>query len=203
MTFSRVMAIDPSLTCSGWALFDVRNLRLIGVGKIRTLPAREGLSKRLVVLQGKVEQLFNKLNLNGNDVLICEAPTTMRDPKAAFKVEQVRGIFEAVARSRQVRVPGRLNPRTVQYEVMGIKGRQLPRAEVKEIAVRIVGALYGDQITKLGLVSDGENLKRHQDIVDAILVGSLAVSRVRSAVDTDLPVEDFFDQGRKNHQGVL
>jgi hypothetical protein len=67
--------------------------------------------------------------------MVCEAATTVRDPHNALKVETVRAMFESVARGRLVGVPGRINPRSVQFEVMGLSGKQLPRAEVKDMAI--------------------------------------------------------------------
>ncbi len=191
------MAVDPSLTCSGWALFDLSDelaggALLVAVGKIRSLAPSFPLATRLLDLQHKILQIFEQLSLGADDVLICESQTTMRDPRAAFKVEQVRGIFETVARSRALRVPGRINPRSVQSEVMGLRGKQLERAVVKHTAVQIVKSVYGDALSSLGFTVDNRNLLRHQDIVDAILVGSLAVSRVQGAERAGFDLEEAF-----------
>src|SRR5690606_567012 len=136
-SYKRLLAVDPSLTCSGWALFELATARpgqgkLVAVGKIRSLSPRVPLATRFSDLQRKIVGVYESLSLSGNDVLICESQTTMRDPRAAFKVEQVRGIFETVARSRSLHVPGRINPRSVQSEVMGLRGKQLARAVVKD-----------------------------------------------------------------------
>lgn len=177
----RLLAVDPSLNCSGWALFTLKGGELRAVGKIRSLSPKVALSLRLIELQQKVKGIFEHFRLGEGDVLICEAPTTMRDPRAAFKVEQVRGIFETLARELGLEVPGRLNPRTVQREMMGLKGRQLARAEVKRIAAAIVARIHGEVLTKMGFDIAVDTLARHQDIVDAVLLGSLAVSRVQAA----------------------
>jgi hypothetical protein len=80
---------------------------------------------------------------------------------------------------------------------MGLKGKQLPRAEVKQAAVRTVEFLYSDQLIDLGI--GAEKLERHQDIVDAILIGKLALTRIQSAKNTSFPIEDLFAprQGQK------
>ena len=193
----RLLAVDPSLTCSGWALFDLSDelaggALLVAVGKIRSLAASVPLASRLFDLQQKICSVFDQLSLGSDDVLICESQTTMRDPRAAFKVEQVRGIFETIARSRELKVPGRINPRSVQSEVMGLRGRQLERSMVKQTAVQIVKTVYGEALTSLGFTVDSKNLQRHQDIVDAILVGSLAVTRVQGAERCGFELEDAF-----------
>jgi|GEM_PF-680288 len=177
----RLIAIDPSLTCSGWALFGVRGAALLAVGKIRSLSPKLSMSERLADVQRKVTNLFDQFKLGSGDVLICEAQTTMRDPKAAFKVEYVRGIFESIGRERELEVPGRLNPRTVQREIMGLSGQQVERSIIKETAVRLVDRLYGPALMAMGLYDRVEVLHRHQDIVDAVLLGALGVSRVEHA----------------------
>lgn len=194
MAERKLLAVDPSLTCSGWAVFYVDSRRLAGVGKLRSLPPEVPMARRLANLQERVTQLFERLKLGAADVLVCEAATTMRDPRAAMLVEQVRGIFETIARGYALTVPGRLNPRSVQYEILGLKGRQMVRAAVKESAAHAAGSLYGEDLRRLGFESSLENLRRHQDIVDAILVGGLALTRVSAAQAAGLDLEEYFDE---------
>ena len=192
----RLLAIDPSLTCSGWALFAIEKGRLQAVGKIRSLAPSLPLAQRLKDLQMRITAMIEKLDLGRNDVLICEAPTTMRDPDAAFKVEQVRGIFEAVARAHQMNVPGRINPRSVQNEIMGLRGRQIPRNQVKETAAQVVRAVYEGTLVGMGFETTKAALRHHQDVVDAILVGSLAVTWVKVAMVSKVPLEEYFESRR-------
>jgi Holliday junction resolvasome RuvABC endonuclease subunit len=193
MNFRRLITIDPSLTCSGWALFGIERRELMAVGKVRSLGAQMPLAHRLEDLQGKIKQVFDGLELASSDVLVCEAPTTMRDPHAAFKVEQVRGIFESVARSRKIKVPGRINPRSVHLQIMGMQGKQLPRAHIKEAAVTLVASLYRRELTRMKFECSAKMLKRNQDIVDAILIGSLALAWVSEAGRGGVALEDYFD----------
>lgn len=186
------MSVDPSLTCSGWALFSIRDNSLLAVGKIRSKAPRYHLAERLKDLQDKIAAIFVELSLGPGDVLVCEAPTTMRDPRAAFRVEQVRSAFEVIARDRAVQVPGRINPRSVQSQVMGLKGRQVRRATVKETALQTVSAVYGRSLLQIGFEASLQQLKKHQDIVDAILVGSLGLTRIIAAQQALLPLEALF-----------
>lgn len=188
------MAVDPSLTCSGWALFDISTEKLIAVGKIRSLPPSYSLSDRLLALQSKVQETLKECGMGQGDFLVAEAPTAMRDPRSAFRVEQVRGLFETVARSKRIKVPGRINPRSVQREVMGLKGRQITRERVKETAVMVVQALYEKELIRLEFSPAKAFLARHQDIVDAILVGRLALIRIKSAIKAEIPPQRMFDE---------
>ncbi|MBX7139052.1 MAG: hypothetical protein K1X83_13845 [Oligoflexia bacterium] len=198
----RLLSVDPSLTCSGWALFALESELLLGVGKVRSLPASSPMARRLEDLQGKISLLLEQLELTDNDVLVCEAQTTMRDPRAAFKVEQVRGMFETLARNRGAAVPGRLNPRSVQFEVIGLHGKQLSREVVKLSAAATVAKLYLDRLTQLGLVQKANELCRHQDIVDAVLVGHLGISRLRSARLSSTPIEELFAERKAKSRRI-
>jgi hypothetical protein len=148
------------------------------------------MGHRLRSLQERIESVLERIGLSAGDLLVCEAATTVKDPHNALKVENVRSIFETVARNREVTVPGRINPRSVHYEVMGLKGKQLPRAEVKQAAVRTVEVLYSDQLIDLGI--GVEKLERHQDIIDAILIGRLALTKIQSARSASFPIEKVF-----------
>lgn len=188
-----LMAVDPSLTCSGWALLSIPEGEVLAVGKIKAAPPSVPMATRLDRLQGSIKKVLSNLSLGELDVLVCEAPTTMKDPHNAIKVEQVRGIFESTGRSRGVSVPGRVNPRSVQYEVMGLKGKQMARLEVKAAAVRTVQYLYAPALQRLGIETSDTALKKHQDIVDAMLIGRFAVLRIQGALDSRQPLEQVFD----------
>jgi Holliday junction resolvasome RuvABC endonuclease subunit len=187
------MAVDPSLTCSGWALLSIPAGEVLAVGKIKSAPPSFPMATRLERLQGSIKKVISDLELGDNDVLVCEAPTTMKDPLNALKVEQVRGLFESSGRNQGVQVPGRVNPRSVQYEVMGLKGKQAVRSEVKAAAVRTVQYLYSTTLEGFGLKTSDEELKRHQDIVDAILIGRFAVLRIQGAIESKQPLQTVFD----------
>jgi Holliday junction resolvasome RuvABC endonuclease subunit len=196
MNSVRLLSVDPSLTCTGWALFSIAESKLLAVGKLRTVSADFTLSYRLKILQEKVGVVFEKLQLREGDVLVCESPTTMRDPRSAFIVEQVRCIFETLAREKNLSVPGRINPRSVHYEVLGLKGKQMTRNMVKNVAVNVVQRLYSKQLSALGFKVDSEHLSRNQDIVDAILIGGLTLTRIKSAELAGEQLDVFFDRTR-------
>jgi Holliday junction resolvasome RuvABC endonuclease subunit len=194
------MAVDPSLTCSGWALLSIGDGEVLAVGKIKSAPPSLPLATRLERLQAAIKKALSSLALSDLDVLVCEAPTTMKDPHNAIKVEQVRGLFESTGRSQGVVVPGRVNPRSVQYEVMGLTGKQVARIEVKAAAVRTVQYLYAPTLRRLGLAATVDELKKHQDIVDAMLIGRYAVLRIQGAIDAGQSLESVFDTQSKQQR---
>ncbi|NDC38860.1 MAG: hypothetical protein EBZ48_12555 [Proteobacteria bacterium] len=194
MQRQRLLAVDPSLTCSGWAFFDSKAGKVLAVGKIRSLSATIPLADRLVDLQNRIEAVMAKLKLGSRDTLICEAPTTMRDPRAAIKVEQVRCIFEVLARTLHVQVPGRINPRTVHHELLGFRGRQVARPEVKRAAVQVVRQLFSTELEGIGFDPSAYNLSRHQDIVDALLIGYIGLTRQRTAQWAETPLKQLMQR---------
>lgn len=127
--------------------------------------------------------LLERLQLGQGDYLICEGPAPLvKNPQSAIKVEGVRGIFETLARGFGVSVPGRVSPRTVQSELMGLRGKQLKRELVKESARTTVARLFGDLRAVKMIAPDGaspgDKSRAAQDIVDALLIGAYAVKRI-------------------------
>lgn len=194
MTMRHLIAVDPSLTCSGWALFRLPSGTLLGVGKVKGPKPGPSMGIRLRDLQTSISRLLDDLTLKENDVLICEAPTTVRDPRAAFLVEQVRCMFETLARERGLSVPGRINPRSVHVELLGLKGRQLSRDIVKAMSVRTVHQLHREDLERLGFGCALDHLEKNQDIVDALLIGRLGISRIDSAFRGGHTLDDYFEQ---------
>lgn len=200
-TFRRLISIDPSLTCSGWALFDIPSEVILGVGKIKSLKPQVALASRFLDLQERIGELLRQLSFTATDILVCEAPTTMKDPKAALKVEHVRSIFETLARELGAYVPGRLNPRSVHNEVIGLTGAQLARPIIKEMAAKTVKTLHGSDLKRLGFLVDEKHLSKHQDIVDAILLGNLALSRIKGAKNSGVAIESVFQSAPTGRRG--
>jgi hypothetical protein len=71
---------------------------------------------------------------------------------------------------------------------MGLRGKQLQRSIVKQSALQTVQSLYADSLRAFGL----SVIKSHQDIIDAILLGHLATSRLKSALTTGVSIESCF-----------
>jgi Holliday junction resolvasome RuvABC endonuclease subunit len=192
MKYHKLLAVDPSLTCSGWALFDTSNERLLGVGTIRTLGPEFPLATRLRRLQENAESVLDQARMGEGDILLCEEATSMKDPQAVAKLERVRSIFETLARSRGVRVPGRIHPRTVHYELLGLKGKQPSRDAVKAAARAVAMRLFTTSLQELQFDVSERAVRRAQDVVDALLVGQIGLSRIESARKTGTDLDDFF-----------
>ncbi len=203
MVYKKLLAIDPSLTCSGWALFSIKNGALLGVGNIRSLPPSHTMAERLSDLQNQISRMQELVELGEDDVLVCEAATTMVDPRAAMILEQIRGMYETLARGRSATVPGRVNPRSVQHDVMGVTGLQIARAKVKDLAVHTAYHLFADKLEMIGFKADLKNLKRNQDITDALLIGYFALTKIEAASHLGVGLDVIFEEQRRYNNRAL
>ena len=201
-----LLAVDPSLRSSGWVLFEADSGEPRSSGLISPPGSKIPLAHRLDFLQEQVEALLARLELGPGDLLICEGPAPLvHNPFSALKVERVRGIFESVARMRGVSVPGRVNPRTVQTELLGMRGKQLAREEVKAWARETAVRLYGKRLEMLNLDTDGSPSAKpiSQDIVDALLIGTLAISRIKVCLQSGSELSTaFLPRGRSSSWGA-
>jgi hypothetical protein len=187
----KILAVDPSLRSTGWALFDFKTKNPLATGIIKSEDASIPLSERLRVLQNEIESLYTELNLVADDILVCEGPAPLvLNPHTALKVEHVRGIFETIARGKGINVPGRINPRTWQSELLGLRGPQLPRKEVKELSLLTAKRLFPEMfaVKKVG----EKEIQGIQDIADALLIGCLAKSKLEVAQRTGTELAAVF-----------
>ena len=190
----RLLAVDPSLTASGWALFSLETSKLLAVGLLTPPGPVAQMPDRLRFLQNLVEMIFEDHKLGEQDFLICEGPAPLvKNPETSTKVEQVRGIFETLARVYGVEVPGRVNPRTVQTELLGFRGPQLARKEVKQIARETAIRLYGEELKHLQ-----SDTKISQDIIDAVLIGAYAVSQANHGLKLGMNMTDIFSANKRS-----
>ena len=188
----KLLAIDPSLTASGWVLFAAESSIPLALGVLSPPGPKHALAKRLDELQLSIEDLFIELKMQEGDLLICEGPAPLvLNPQSALKVEQVRGIFESVARNANITVPGRLNPRTVQSELLGMRGPQLKREVVKTWARETAMQLYGNELEHLWKQRE-QKKKIPQDVIDAVLIGTLAISKIKLCLQTGSHISEAF-----------
>jgi len=186
----KLVAVDPSLTASGWVIFSLASEKPLVAGCIKAGPPSLPLANRLKTFQLEVQSLIVKFDLGEGDFLITEGPAPLvKNPDSATKVEQVRGIFETIARARGLEVPGRVNPRSVHTELLAFTGAQKERKFVKESARKVASNLMGAELAS----ASGEDFNSvAQDIIDAALVGVYAISRIKRAKASKLPVVEMF-----------
>jgi len=202
---SALLAVDASLRSTGWAVFSLKTELPISFGLLTLPTAQTPLAKRLDFLQQKISLLFGELKLSADDYLVCEGPAPLvLNPQSAIKVEHVRSMFETLARANGLIVPGRLNPRTIQSELLGMRGRQAARTTVKDWARETAQRLFAKEIKAIPIQGVSNRLKVFpQDVIDALLIGSLATSRIKNAIKMNYdPVLSFSpkNNGRANRR---
>lgn len=212
----RLLAVDPSLRSTGWVLFDISTANPIAVGLVTPPGTKLIFSKRLDILQQSVESLLARLELGSGDYVVCEGPAPLvKNPLSALKVEHVRSIFEAVGRMRGATVPGRVNPRSVQTEVLGMRGPQLKRDTVKpwarETAMRLHGNLLMELVARMADLMDSDDKSGRgdclgnssvapakivdsvpQDVIDAFLIGVFSLAKINISLRTGEDVQMMF-----------
>jgi hypothetical protein len=85
---------------------------------------------------------------------------------------------------------------------MGLRGKQLERRVVKETAIFVVQNTHAEDLRCLGFEPAIENLKKHQDIVDAILIGRAGLSWIQTAHRGGLALEEYFDRTGKRRAAL-
>jgi len=102
-----------------------------------------------------------------------------------------------------VLVPGRINPRTVHTELLGLWGKQIPRNQVKICAKETALRLYGDILRTATEKSPNKKKGKgiSQDIIDAVLIGTLAVSRIKHGRQCGQAIEETFLEKTKRKRG--
>jgi hypothetical protein len=72
-------------------------------------------------------------------------------------------------------------------------GRQLPRHEVKALARETATRLYPELLRAQRLAANGRKKNSvPQDVIDALLVGAVALAQIRLASTTRVPLHDVF-----------
>lgn len=176
---------------------------------VRSENKGQDLSLRLARIQEEISSLFSQLELSEMDFLLCEGPAPLvLNPNSAVKVERVRSIFETLGRSAGLTVPGRLNPRTIHVEMLGLRGKQLARKAVKECARQVVERLYGSKLPNLVAANPSLSKKLlSQDIVDALLIGAVASAKLSQALIAKVDPYELFavrrsTKGRRSSSNI-
>lgn len=196
MKTPRLLAIDPSISACGWALFCVNTTNPLDAGVFR--PPKQGhLESRLALLQKTVEAFFANIEFGKEDFLVCEGPAPLHtNPMSSMVVERVRGIFETLARAKGAMVPGRINPRSIHSEILGLYGKQVNRVYVKQIARTCATHLFQEFITFKQEETNSAQLA--QDLIDALLIGAAACSRVGQAQASNMSVYIYFGERKRS-----
>jgi len=160
----RILALDPSLSCVGWALmeFDPELVRdwVNSHGNFR--PEGDDLDAKLA---NAADTLGRMLMASPVDILAIELPVVYRNPATTIKLGQLVGALRYVAyqttdRTIEIQPGGRLT-------ALGLPCR-MKRKTAKELVVSMINTRY-----KLELEA------ADHDVADAVAVGHAAILKLR------------------------
>ena len=199
---AKLLAVDPGLSTCGWALFSLDTALPLRVGTLSPPDRRELMPTRLKFLQRGAGVILEKTGLGQGDFLVCEgAAHVALNPRTSLLLEQVRTLFETLARGCGAAVPGRVNPRSVQHQLLGARGKQLRRDCVKALGKRAALQLYGELLSSLEYTriscSKSRTGRVEQDIFDALLVGTVAAVKIKQCFSSGLDVDVAFSSNSK------
>ena len=162
----RILAMDPSLSCIGWALMEtgedeLRHLEWVSSwGKAE--PTGTTFDDKLASAGAIAERVLRGASA---DILAVEMPVVYRNPQTTIKLAQVVGVVRWAAhhwvdRVIEIQPGGRL-------AALGLPVR-LKRPIAKELVINVVNNLYKRTFT----------MEDH-DIADAVAVGHAALAELR------------------------
>ena len=125
-----ILGIDPGSRCTGFGVLDLTGgrPRYLASGVVR--PRASDLAERLGEILGAAQQLIDRYHPAVEDVFVA------RDPRAALRLGQARGVVIAVAAQRGVAVV-EYSARAVKQAVVGSGGAT--KEQVQHMVVQILG----------------------------------------------------------------
>lgn len=128
-----ILGIDPGSRCTGFGVLDLvgGRPRYLASGVVR--PRAAALAERLGEILGAAQQLIDRYN---PAVVAVEDVFVARDPRAALRLGQARGVVIAVAAQRGVAVV-EYSARAVKQAVVGSGGAT--KEQVQHMVVQILG----------------------------------------------------------------
>lgn len=139
MSAVRVLGIDPGTRSTGYGLVEVAQGRITYIASGCIRPAAGAMAQRLGEIQAGVREL---IAAHGPSQLAIEEVFMSRNPQAALKLGQARGVAMATAVAAGLEV-FEYAPRTVKKAVVGTGGAT--KAQVQHM-VRILLNLRGGRL---------------------------------------------------------
>ncbi len=160
----KVFAVDPSINKMGWAVLNSRE-EIINAG-ILNYTGRGSVNARIKMIIHEIHKLLVANEIKNSDYFVVEACAQIVNPRSFLILERVRSAIETVAIIHGVKVPGRVNPRSIHVRMLGLEKPE-KRSKIKQITRQFVSSNYLDFFRVNNIDVDRKN----QDIFDAILIG--------------------------------
>lgn len=157
-----VLAIDPALSTTGYAVINTNTLELIHIGKITTSPK----DSEYMRINEVVQSLFNIACQYPIKHIILEDGYLGTNAKTAIQLATLRGAIIGVFNFNNYTVHHML-PSQIR-KVLGCGGNAK-----KEQVAEAIAKLYSnnEKLNNIGPYSDKQNKNKTSDIYDAISIG--------------------------------
>lgn len=166
-----VLAIDPALSTTGYAIIDRDTCELVHVDKITTSP-KDSNDDRILSLLTELTQVAEKYWISN---VVLEDGFSGPNQKTALQLATLRGAIIGLFRFRQYSV-SHMQPTQIR-KALGCGGN----AKKEQIAEEVI-KIYGTQHPVLQLIgpySDKQNKQKTSDIYDAISIGVAFIKTIR------------------------
>ena len=160
---NKILALDPSLSSTGYALINSEDLSILTKGRIITKKDKvfDNTDDRIqdIVYFFNDYPIFNDL-----DAVILEDGFIGKNIKGSMNLAQLRGALISFFKYRKYNVL-HMQPKEIR------KNFRLPGNATKEQVATEVLKYYPDLISDIGPYSDKSNKNKTSDIYDAIATG--------------------------------
>lgn len=160
---SKVFSVDPSVSSLGWAIMQVSG-RLVDAGVLK-YSSKNSICERIQFILREVNDLIQYYKLGPTDYCVLESSAGIINPRSFLALERVRSSVEALAIIKGLRVIGRINPRSLQSKMLGLK-----KMEKRDF---VKSAIRSFVIQEFRSFFDGNRLdisRVEQDLFDAVIL---------------------------------
>ena len=155
-----ILALDPSLSSTGWAVFDDKNT-CPEVNKIQTDTNDGNTDERITIIVDKIQTLAFSYNIRH---VIFEDGYIGKSAKTGLQLAELRGAIIYILRAQGYDVY-HMMPSQIR-KTFGLKGN----AKKEEVANAVLEK-YPELENKIGPYSDKQNKKKTSDMYDAVSIG--------------------------------
>ena len=157
-----VLAIDPALSTTGYAVIDINTLELVDINKFTTSP-KISLDSRVNEIVVKLFYIAEKYHVKH---IILEDGFLGANAKTGIQLATLRGAIIGVFKFNKYNVHHML-PAQIR-KLLGCGGN----AKKEQVAQEIIKLyLNNDKLNAIGPYSDKQNKNKTSDIYDAISIG--------------------------------
>ena len=160
-----ILALDPSLSSTGYALINADNKKLISEGRITTTNKLSTDARIQVIVQSIIDICYKFINIEtAISAVVLEDGFIGANKKGSQKLSELRGAIIFYFMYRHLKV-FHSQPTEIRKN-LGLSGS----ASKEEVANKVL-EIYPELDKQIGPYSDKANKQKTSDIYDAISIG--------------------------------